>query len=404
MKKVLALMLAVLMLSTVAFAATAKAAAVPGKSVAIARTGADVGKSAAGNGNGLYITAQIENTDEKVVLVEDGVAQNGADTDLSNFFPRAVNSTNYAITNVKYNLGKAFVDGVVFDDSEDKVKIKMKQDLTNTAVKEFEVEFKLKGKSNITVRPQDTAAFDSAYGDNYDTGKKYTLPDVKLVVSGTVGYGKVKLNVFGDNFDEIDGIKATLERENMSYDREVDIVTFGNKYERVAGAVAADAMLYEDFQEDTGADLALEARVYSGDTLYLDLDTDPDRDMLELVEDVTADIDFYTFCSNEKFVHFNSNAKVIFNGATEDDYVYEVKNNKVFPAGEFDEDYGCWVVTTRTLGKYIVSTEKLTLLEGTAAENPANGNPDTGANDVVGIATALAAVALVSAAAISLKK
>ena len=37
---------------------------------------------------------------------------------------------------------------------------------------------------------------------------------------------------------------------------------------------------------------------------------------------------------------------------------------------------------------------------------PAAGseNPDTGANDVVGIATALAAVALVSAAAVSLKK
>ena len=39
-----------------------------------------------------------------------------------------------------------------------------------------------------------------------------------------------------------------------------------------------------------------------------------------------------------------------------------------------------------------------------APEGTAPANPDTGANDVVGIATALAAVALVSAAAVSLKK
>ena len=61
--------------------------------------------------------------------------------------------------------------------------------------------------------------------------------------------------------------------------------------------------------------------------------------------------------------------------------------------------YPC-VLKTRTLGSYVFSDKALSV----AATTPGTNNPDTGANDVVGVATALAAVALVSAAAVSLKK
>ena len=69
---------------------------------------------------------------------------------------------------------------------------------------------------------------------------------------------------------------------------------------------------------------------------------------------------------------------------------------------KWDEDEGAYVLKTRTLGKYVFSDKPLKVTATT--DTPETNNPDTGANDVVGVATALAAVALVSAAAVSLKK
>ena len=51
-----------------------------------------------------------------------------------------------------------------------------------------------------------------------------------------------------------------------------------------------------------------------------------------------------------------------------------------------------------------MSTEELVSADGEEVTEPDVENPDTGANDVVGIAAALGVVALVSAAAVSLKK
>ena len=72
---------------------------------------------------------------------------------------------------------------------------------------------------------------------------------------------------------------------------------------------------------------------------------------------------------------------------------------------KWDDDEGCYILKTRILGDYVFSDVKLDISADVAdAGDTTPTNPDTGANDVVGIATALAAVALVSAAAVSLKK
>ena len=412
MKKVLALMLAVLMMATVAFAATKKANISPSGSIKIGREqSADDADGV--NNDAISVIAKTEKG-EYYAITKNAEADDipyvsdAFDNGIKDLLLRSVNSSNYSITNVKYRTGgKNLIAGVNFDDANDLVKISMKEDLTNTSVKDFEVEFKLKGKVKFSIRnDSDAKAMESTGKTVTDTsiGAKYTLPDVTFKIVGTVGYGKVEVNVAGDDNDEIDNIETVTDADgnNLGYDKEDDIVKFTtSSSKRTAGAYAADAILTEEYDVEA---LTLVARVYSGDTLFLNVGTDPDRELLDLVEDVTADLDFYTFTENEKFVHFNSNATLCFENADEDCIVYQVKNNKLFEVGEFSDEYGCQVVTTRTLGKYIVSTEKLTLLEGTAAENPANQNPDTGANDVVGIATALAAVALVSAAAISLKK
>ena len=62
-----------------------------------------------------------------------------------------------------------------------------------------------------------------------------------------------------------------------------------------------------------------------------------------------------------------------------------------------------WTMTGKTMPLTAVSTVKLATVAGTTTPGTTT-NPVTGANDVVGVAAALAVVALVSGAAISLKK
>ena len=98
----------------------------------------------------------------------------------------------------------------------------------------------------------------------------------------------------------------------------------------------------------------------------------------------------------------------------EDLYIYTYdKNGKVTDAGfkfvvEKDPrtgvETGTWTLTTNTLGALLITDGPLTASAAGTTETGTTTNPGTGANDVVGVAAALAVVALVSGAAISLKK
>ena len=100
--------------------------------------------------------------------------------------------------------------------------------------------------------------------------------------------------------------------------------------------------------------------------------------------------------------------------ADEDLYIYTYdKNGKVTDAGfkfvvEKDPrtgvETGTWTLTTNTLGALLLTDGPLTASAAGTTETGTTTNPGTGANDVVGVAAALAVVALVSGAAISLKK
>ena len=66
---------------------------------------------------------------------------------------------------------------------------------------------------------------------------------------------------------------------------------------------------------------------------------------------------------------------------------------------------GTWTVSGTSLMNLVKLTKAEKVVSGTTAgETGTTTNPGTGANDVVGVAAALAVVALVSGAAISLKK
>ena len=90
--------------------------------------------------------------------------------------------------------------------------------------------------------------------------------------------------------------------------------------------------------------------------------------------------------------------------------MYEMKDGKlVETSATWDEDASAFVLKTKTLGSYVLSDKALKNVSSSSSDSgsSSNGsvtNPDTGANDVIGVAAALGIVALISAAAVSMKK
>ncbi len=400
MKKVLALVLAVMMLATVAFAAndvdavspkaTKKASVTPGGRL-------DISINYSDSGNGEII---------KVYGSENQVQAQAADGavkgDPTYGIFRSVTTENYSITRIKYEHGKNLITGITINDKEERVEVNFKDDLNNTGRKDFEVRFTLKGKGKMTLKDDEVARYNdymNLTGEKAAVrGEKVSIPDIKYTIIGTVGYGKVEMSIGDDQDEEIENLEShgiNLDSDVVKFVRSEKLVP--GYTTRVAGAYTADAILTQEY----GDALTLEARVYHNDVLFFDVGYAPDRDIIGRLADSDADMDFYLFNSDTKFTTFNSNAKLYFNDADENDFVYQIKDKKLVKVGTYSEDDGCWVVKTRTLGQYVVSDVELKEFEATGS---VDGNPDTGANDVVGIATALAAVALVSAAAVSLKK
>lgn len=147
-------------------------------------------------------------------------------------------------------------------------------------------------------------------------------------------------------------------------------------------------------------------RVYDGEKFFLASDTTPDKNILMANSDNDADPTFLNFVASPTF---SSTATVSFFGLDKDTIIYELNNGKLTKtAATWDKESEVWTLKTKTLGNYVISDAELKSASGTTDNNGStttpDKNPETGANDVVGIASALAVVAVISAAAISLKK
>lgn len=323
MKKILALVLAVAMLSTVAFAATAKK---PGDSIKLKST----------------------DTDMFVAFVEDsGTAS-------------AFNTKNYSIKKVSYTAGKALVDSVTLSADEeegDELKIALKQDYTMDKAKDLQMTIELNGKGK--------------------TVKDVTLANDATTNYYTVGYTASALEINGDN--EVTG---TLNADT--------IAQVGKDQAAPYGSLELTAI--------AGTDTDISVRLYEEDEFFWNPETTADKKVLIANADSEAVISFLSF---EGKPSFNSTATLYIYDVNEDGFVYElVGAGKVAPsAAKWSEDEGCWILKTRTLGSYVFSDIALV-----AAESEEVANPDTGANDVVSVAAALAVVSLVAAGAVSLKK
>ena len=349
MKKVLALVLAVMMLATVAFAADEIKNPI-NPDVDNAPAGVRPGDKIKINALGVY------DRDHNYLFIDSGYDSTNKDHKLL----KDINSTNYSITSIKYDDGKSLVQSVSFNDDDDQVEVKLKKDFSTTKPKKLNMTFTLKGKKVGKTKPA----------------------DIKIRIEQSVNYhlDDDVLTIDADN--ELD-MGETVFAKNTIY--EVQKYDNNTTYGTLTFTAQGDK------------DVDVEVRVYDGDKLYLYNENDADDDILKAYADTDADITFLTFTGDPTF---NSTATVRFY-KEEDSFVYGVKDGKLVNVNaKWDDDEGCFVLKTRTLGAYVFSDKKLSVATPSAGSN----NPDTGANDVVGIATALAAVALVSAAAVSLKK
>ena len=334
MKKVLALVLAVMMLSTMAFATGSANKAGTSTSHDVAILGGDFVP-----GEKIYVYKGMTST---------------VDGTVSGVFDKEVNSSNYTITKVKYEEGKNLVESVEFDDANDQVVIKLKKNDALTATKKLDMSFTLKGKGR-------------------------NVSDVNLTIQADVGYQLITNAIYVDVNNDVDISAVTNAKRNF--------------YKVIDSGAAYGTMEFETQDPD----VELSVRVYKNDKHYLYNTVDANKDILKAYADADAELTFLNFPGDTTF---NATATV-YMYKEEDSFVYENKDGKLVNCNaKWDDDEGCFILKTRTLGSYVFSDKKLSV----SAADAGTQNPDTGANDVVGIAGALAAVALVSAAAVSLKK
>ena len=171
-------------------------------------------------------------------------------------------------------------------------------------------------------------------------------------------------------------------------------------------------------------------KMYEGETMYLDLGTAYDK---AIAGEMDAEADsFYKFDNTN--ANFARTGELII--VSDDDslvpYEIDADGNFVKVDAEYVENYAVahtnqkvngFVFNTKQLGNYVLSTEELgeeeevteepeveepaveePVVEGPVVEETNKPNPNTGAEDFVGLAVSLAVVSVAAAGALALKK
>ena len=198
---------------------------------------------------------------------------------------------------------------------------------------------------------------------------------------------------------------------------------------------AAEAQLWKVKKGENGTavfDFADKAfftvKMYSGESMYLDLSTAYDK---AIAGEMDAEADsFYKFDNDNANFSRTGELIIVTNDSSLVPYEIDEDGNFVEVDAKYVEDYAIahtnkkvdgFVFSTKTLGNYVLSTEKLGQEEEvnetpaepvtpseptqeTPAPETSKPNPDTGAEDFVGLAVSLAVVSVAAAGALALKK
>ena len=168
-------------------------------------------------------------------------------------------------------------------------------------------------------------------------------------------------------------------------------------------------------------------KMYSGESMYLDLSTAYDK---AIAGEMDAEADsFYKFDNDNANFSRTGELIIVSDDSSLVPYEIDEDGNFVEVDAKYVEDYAIahtnkkvdgFVFSTKTLGNYVLSTEELGQEEQPAKETPAEPvtpsepttetpstskpNPETGAEDFVGLAVSLAVVSVAAAGALALKK
>ena len=168
-------------------------------------------------------------------------------------------------------------------------------------------------------------------------------------------------------------------------------------------------------------------KMYSGESMWLDLSTAYDK---AIAGEMDAEADsFYKFDNDNANFSRTGELIIVSDDSSLVPYEIDEDGNFVEVDAKYVEDYAIahtnkkvdgFVFSTKTLGNYVLSTEELGQEEQPAKETPAEPvtpsepttetpstskpNPDTGAEDFVGLAVSLAVVSVAAAGALALKK
>ena len=254
-----------------------------------------------------------------------------------------------------WSVGGALVDGFYYDKDEADWYLQLNENFTITAAKrlEGEVTFEAKGVAKKYLKEAEEAT-EVAYA-------------FEAVVSNHV------VEVIGEE--------------------DADDVVYADATDNTIYVCVEDEAGYVGF--NTGKLLSVLCDLESEEKVF----AYNDEELIEALAEKfpEADIECYNFGSVRTL---QNEAELTLQADYADQYYVYTYNKGVLEAQDYTWNSvdGVYEWTTKTLGSFVISDVELV-----AAEEETK-NPDTGANDVVGVAAALAVVSLVAAGAVSLKK
>ena len=220
--------------------------------------------------------------------------------------------------------------------------------------------------------------------------------------------------------------KVTLKNKKTDEEGEYTLSAYvANNVEDVDGAAKKDDATVIDVEDNTIYKMTETGWVeFSGDgnrlssvkvrlpedkKVFAYFNEDPIDEIEDKYYDLDADISYVNFVAKP---NLGTKADIAIQGDYSDKYhLYEYAGGKLEEVkADWNEDDGLFEFKASKLGAYVISDKALVAEadeaedEDKADETTESKNPDTGANDVVGVAVALAAVSLVAAGAVSLKK
>ena len=250
--------------------------------------------------------------------------------------------------------------------------------------------------------------------------ENYTIEDAKDLE------GTITLKLKKDYYILTDGNYVLMEKGtkvNLAFDEvvcnNVEDIDGGDNRDDATAIEVADNTIYNvttsgwfDFGGDGERLSSVLVRLPEDKQVFAYWNEDAIEDIEDKYYDLDADIEYINFVAKP---NLGRNAEIAIQGDYSDQYyLYEYVNGDLEPIdADWNEDDGLFEFTASKLTSYVISDKELVAEADEPADDTADEpatddtttqNPDTGANDVVGVAVALAAVSLVAAGAVSLKK